>query len=68
MTMLYVNERVFVIIVIVILLIMLSDLVLVWENEHLTLILYMLFHSVCDAEGLIKFNVSGICVYCRCQQ
>jgi len=48
---------------------MFSDLVLVWANEHLPLtILCMPFHSLCDAEGLIKFGVSGIFVYCRCTQ
>jgi len=31
-------------------------------KEHLPLILYMPFHSVCDAEGLNKFSVSGMSV------
>jgi len=52
----------------IIIIIMFSDLVLVWANEHVPLILYMSLHSVCDAEGLIKFSVSGMCVYCRCQE
>jgi hypothetical protein len=45
-----------------------SDLVLVWTNEHLPLILYMSFHSVYDAEGLVQFSVTAVCVYCRSTQ
>jgi hypothetical protein len=40
----------------------LSDLVLVWANEHLRLILYMPFHSVCDAEGLSSVFLGYVCI------
>jgi hypothetical protein len=45
---LYVKE-----IIIIIISIIISDLDLVWVNEHLPHILCMPFHSLCDAEGLI---------------